>query len=274
MIMPASSPDPRLALQRYVTALLAAEWDDPAGPLRLNDKLSLPELAHAPFFLNARCLLRVLDAAGGTTATAVGNLNRAFVHRMADLLVLPEVHRDSIRYYSKALNEQELHPLHIARVVCECGRLIAKRNKRFTVSRRGRELLPDDQAGALYCQFFLAYFRQFNLGYDFYLRDVPGIQQTMAVILWRLAEVARDWTPVQGLAELVLIPPVYEQLRAARVSEYDTDAWILAGYALNPLLEFGLIEKQKAGDWPGIGDKDSIRVTALFQRFIGFPDQP
>jgi hypothetical protein len=71
-----------------------------------------------------------------------------------------------------------------------------------------------------------------------------------------------------------LILPVYEQLRAAQTYPMDTDAWILAGYALNPLLDLGLIEKQKAGDWPGIGDKDHIRVTELFQRFISFPDEP
>ncbi|HUI06689.1 MAG TPA: hypothetical protein VL486_06760 [Verrucomicrobiae bacterium] len=87
MIMPAPSPDPRLALQRYLTALLAADWEDPNGPLLLNGNLTPPELANAPFFFNARCLLQVLDAVRGTPATAAGNLNRPFVHRIADLLV-------------------------------------------------------------------------------------------------------------------------------------------------------------------------------------------
>jgi hypothetical protein len=272
--MPATPPGPQVTLQRYVTALLTADWDNPAGPLRLNNNLALPELAHSPFFLNARCLLRVLGAAGGTPSTTAGNLNRAFVWRMFGLMALHNEYRESFRHHYKALNEQELNPLHLPRVVCECGKLIAKRNKRFTVTRRGCDLLPDDQAGALYRQLFIAHFRQFNLGYRYPVRDVPGIQQTMAVILWRLSCVARDWTPVLGLAKQVLILPVYDQLLAARVSEYDTDAWILAGYAINPLLDFGLIEKQKAGDWPGCDDKDHIRVTALFRRFITFPDEP
>jgi len=281
MIMPASPPDPHVALQRYVTALLAADWTDPAGPLRLNDNLAPSQLAHAPFFLNVRSLLRTLDADGGTPATATGNLNRAFVWRMFERMAMHDDYRESFRHHYKALNEQELNPLHLVRIVCECGRLIAKRNKRFTITRRGRELLPDDQAGALYRHLFVAHFREFNLGYRFHLRDVAGIQETMAVILWRLAHVARDWTPVQGLAEQVLIPPVFAQLRAAQTHPMDTDEWILAGYALNPLLDFGLIEKQPAGDlprsgrgWPGCDDKDHIRVTALFHRFLSFPDEP
>jgi hypothetical protein len=274
MIMPATPPDPYLPFQHFVAALLAADWDDPAGPLRLSDNLALPELARAPFFLNARCLLRVLDAAGGTAATAAGNLNRVFARRMFDQLDIPTPIRDSVRRICKVINEHDVPGLHFARVVCECGKLIAHRNKRFTVTRRGQELLPDDQAGTLYRQLFLAHFRQFNLGYRFPLRDVPGIQQTMTVILWRLSHVARDWTPVDGLAEGVLIPPVYDQLRAAHVSQYDTDAWILAGYVLNPLLEFGLLEKQSARDWPGISKEDHIRVTGLFQSFISFPGEP
>jgi len=274
MIMPATPPDPRIALQRHLTALLCADWNDPAGPLRLNDRLALAELANAPFFLNARCLLRVLDASGGTPATAAGNLNRAFVQRLTDLLVLPDAHRESVRYYSKTLNEQELSPLHLTRIVCQCGKLIAHRQKRFTVTRRARTLLPDDQAGALYRQLFIAHFRHFNLGYRFPLRDVPGIQQTFAIVLWRLAQVARDWTPVDGLAEKVLILPVLEQLRAVQTYPMDTDAWILAGYVLNPLLDFGLINKQPGTDWPGISDKDRIRVTALFRRFLDFPNEP
>jgi hypothetical protein len=274
MIMPATPPDPYLPLQRFVAALLTADWDDPAGPLRLGDNLALPELVRAPFFLNARCLLRVLDAAGGTAATAAGNLNRVFARRMFDQLDIPVPIRHSVLRICKVLNEHDVPGLHFARVVCECGKLIAHRNKRFTVTRRGKELLADDQAGALYRQLFIAHFRQFNLGYEFPLRDVPGIQHTMAVILWRLSHVARDWTPVDGLAKQVLIPPVYDQLRAAQTYPMDTDAWILAGYVLNPLLDFGLLEKQSARDWPGIGEEDHIRVTELFRRFISFPDEP
>jgi len=60
---------------------------------------------------------------------------------------------------------------------------------------------------------FLAYFRRFDLHYDFHLRDVPGIQQTIAVIFWRLDTVARDWKPVRGLTPEILLPGVLNQLR-------------------------------------------------------------
>jgi len=46
--------------------------------------------------------------------------------------------------------------------------------------------------------------------------------------------------------------------------------WILAGYVLDPLFDFGLIERQKSSEWPSITDKDKIRITPLWRKFIGF----
>lgn len=274
MIMPLSPGGPHAELERFVFGLLSiADWETDNGLIEFNDQLALSELANAPFFLNARCLLRLLDAIGGTAATAAGNLNRPFVHRMLDLLCLAPPYRQALRR-AKALNEQNVFPLHLVRVVCECGNLLALRRRRFMVTRRGRELLADERAGTLYRHLFLAHFRHFNLGYRFPFREVPGIQTTMAVILWRLWHVARDWTPVRGLAEPVLLPPVYEELRAARQSPHDTEAWILSGYVLEPLWDFGLIETQVPGDWAAVTEDDQIRVSPLFGRFIRFPSEP
>jgi hypothetical protein len=52
----------------------------------------------------------------------------------------------------------------------------------------------------------------------------------------------------------------------------DKEEWILSGYVLDPLFDFGLIELQKKGDWPAVTEKDTIRVTSLWRRFISFPN--
>jgi hypothetical protein len=143
-------------------------------------------------------------------------------------------------------------------------------NAKFRITRSGRELLQDQQAGALYRRSFLAYFRKFDLRYGFPLRDVPGIQETMAFILWRLDSVAHDWVRVKGLAVQVLIPGVLDRLHTAMLSEFDTEEWILAGYVLGPLHDLGLIEKRSRSDWPGVTGKDVIRTTALWREFMRF----
>lgn len=253
----------------FLRSLLLADWESPDGPLRLSADLSLADLAAADFFLNARLFLTALTEEDGAPTTATGNLNRVFVGRMFDRWKLPQVSRESIRHVCKVLNEQDLWSLHLARVVSQCARLVARRKKRFHLTKAGRALLPEDQAGALYRALFLAYFRRFDLRY-YQLRDVPGIQATMAAILWRLDTVARDWTPVRGLAPHILLPAVLIQMYDAMISEYDTEEWILTGYVLDPLFDFGLIETKKRDEWPKVTEKDAIRVTALWQKFIRF----
>lgn len=253
----------------FLRDLLVADWTSPGGPLRLSADLSLADLAEAEFFLNARLFLTALAEEDGAPATATGNLNRIFVGRMFDRLKLPPLSRKSIQHCCKVLNEHDLWALHLARVVSECARLVARRKKRFHVTKGGRALLPDDQAGALYRVLFVAYFRRFDLRY-FQLRDVPGIQVTVAAILWRLDIVARDWTPVLGLAPRILLPSVLDQMHEEMTSPYDAEEWILAGYLLDPLLDFGLIETRKHDEWPGVTEKDDVRVTALWKKFIRF----
>ena len=270
MIQFAPEPGGREALDAYWRALLVADWESATGPLRFSPSLTLSDLADAAFFQNARVLLAALAEAGGTPATAIGNLNRVFVRQMFGRLTLSKPFRDSIRRVCKVVNEQDVWPLHLARVVAECAGLMARRNKRFQLTKAGRELLSDAQAGALFRRLFLAYFRKFDLRYDFHLRDVPGIQETLAVILWRLDSVARDWRPVRGLAPQVLLPGVLNQLHAAMTFAHDTEEWILGGYVLEPLFDLGLIERTPRSEWPAITAHDEIQTTALWRRFTHF----
>jgi hypothetical protein len=238
--------------------------------MRFSSSLTLSDLANAIFLHNTRVFMATLAEEQGTPATATGNLNRAFVGRLFDRITLSQRTRDSIRQVCKVVNEMDLWPLHLVRVVAELAGLVARRSKRFQLTRVGRELLSDDRAGALYRRLFLAYFRRFDLHYAFHSRDVPLIQQSMAVILWRLDTVARDFTPARGLARQILMPRVYGQLHAAMVSSYDKEEWILAGYALQPLLDLGLLERKSPGERRIITEHDEIRTTALWHKFIRF----
>lgn len=165
----------------------------------------------------------------------------------------------------------DVWPLHLARVICEIAKLVQKRKKQIHLTPAGRALLAGDQAGELYRRLFIVYFGEFDLRYDFHLRDVPALQPTIGVILHRLDRIAREWIPVRGLCDQVLLENVHEELRATMVYQYDTEEWILAGYVLNPLRRFGLIEKQKKTEWPGVDEKDSFRTTELWRKFISFP---
>ena len=44
----------------------------------------------------------------------------------------------------------------------------------------------------------------------------------------------------------------------------------LGGYVLRPLLDVGLLERKSPSEWPGVTEKDEIRTTALWRKFIHF----
>lgn len=168
------------------------------------------------------------------------------------------------------INELDVWPLHLARVISECAKLVIRRNKAFQLTRLGRELLREDRAGELYRLLFIAYFRRFDLRYAFHPREVRSFQQTMAVILWRLSIVAGDWVSVRGLAPQLLLPEVLADLHSAMINPHDTEEWIFDGYVLDPLCDFGLIETNIAHRIPRVEENDLIRTTKLWKRFIRF----
>jgi hypothetical protein len=229
-------------------------------------------LQEAQFYQNARLFLLTLQEQQDTAATGSGNLTRAFVAQMFNRLALSPLVRERILKCNKVINEQDLWMLHLARVVSQCAGLVKLRGKRFRVTKEGVRLLAESYAGELYRKLFISYFREFNLNYDFFLRDVPGIQQSMAVIFWRLDDVVQDWRSVRNLAPQILLPRVLQKMHEAMVSPYDKEEWILSGYVLEPLREFGLIEckRSEIERWPRITEEDSIRLSPLWKKFIAF----
>lgn len=269
------SPEPsgHAMFETFLHHLLLADWEALDGPLRLSADLKAADLASVDFFQNTRIFLGALAESKGVPPTATGNLPRVFVRQMFDRLQLPVGLRASTLSVCKVLNEPDVWPLHMVRIVSECAGLLSRRNKRFQLTRSGQNLLPEDQAGLLFRKLFIAYFRRFDLHYRFPYRKVPGIQQTMGVILWRLETVAQDWVPVKGLAPELLLPGVLNQLHEAMISPYDNEEWILRGYVLEPLVSLGLLEIRTEGQRDLLAEKDSIRVTDLWRKFIFFPQR-
>lgn len=260
-------------LNRHLKSLYDADWEDECGVIRFSADLKLAELARAEIFHNTRIFLNALLENGGAAATAAGYLRREFVGRVIDRLQLAPGYLETARTYRKTIDERDIWPLHEVRLVAEYSKLVARRNKRFTVTKLGRELLADERAGELFRRLFLTYFRTIDLCYLVHVREQPEIQATLAITLWRLEQVAENWRAVKGLAAQILPPRVLNQIVSEQQSEYDTSDFFVAAYVLEPLRDFGLLERQHESKWR-LGEKDTVRVTPLFRRFIGFVEIP
>ena len=263
-----------IPLQQFLDALSQQDWAQKDGPMRLSGKLTIADYAHAPLATNVRVFMRQLEAEGGSTsATATGNLKRAFVERVFEDLDMPAPWRETIRHINKVINETDVSVLRLARVVADCGGFVIRRKNHFVLTAKGKKLLADSNAGEFYRALFIAYLRNFNLAYMQPRQDVPSIQHTMLAILWRIDAVLKEWTPFKGLAPRILMPLPLQHLRAAITSPYDTEESILIGYLIKPLFDLGLLEADKADSNTHIFfdyENVQLRISRLWRQFIWF----
>lgn len=264
---------PLAVLNRYLKSLYEADWKAPRGAIWFSPEVQLAELARADIFHNARIFLTLLREEAGTPTTATGNLTRAFVERVFDRLRLEESYKASLRGVCKVLNEPDVWPLHQVRLLAEYGKLVARRDKRLVLTKRGREALADGQAGELFRRLFLTFFRTMEMSYLLNLRSIPELQAAMAISLWRLEQVAEGWRAASGMAAQILPPRVLARLVAEQRGVLDSPDYFVAAYVLSPLHDFGLVERRQENEWR-LGTEDTVRVTPLFRRLIRFAEFP
>ena len=142
--------------------LLSGDWVA-SGALRLNGRLSLDELSDAALFADARTLLDYVATDGPVKETAARNLPRATVAALLNRLHAPRGRRASrVGEGMRIRNEQDVLWLWSLRQCLLFAGLLIRR-KGLRISRRGRELLENDQAGELYALLFHTMFRTLNL---------------------------------------------------------------------------------------------------------------
>jgi hypothetical protein len=254
---------------RQVFDLLHGDWDG-RGAVRLEPGLTLGELDGAEILVNARRMLAAADEAGGFKATQAGNLNRRAVQDLAERLRWEPRLAEVLRTHASGLNETDLFPLHVLRVVLGLAGLLLKRKGSFRVTKRGRALSRDGKAGELYALLFRTFFRTFNLAYvDRMAGEHRAIQDTLAFSLYGLSGLADDWTRIGTLAHQIVLPDVAAELPVDHLG-IDRLEWMVELRVLRPLVRFGLLElREVPGKDKYVPDRE-VRRTALYRRFLRF----
>ncbi len=254
---------------------------DPLGPMRPREDLSAEELEQSTFLTNARLFLDKLKQSE-QRATAKGNLNRDFVRVMAAEMRMPERYREW-QPYVKITREADVWPLDVLRTVLQVGGLIRKYKGAFLITRRGRELSGEAEAGVLFAHLFRTFFGRFNLAYLDQREDDPLLQATFPRSLWAIGQLADEWTCVRMLRERILLATEPEQFARERELEQGGVASYVGYKSLSrfqsrivwPLLDFGLLESRVD---PDVVDSTTqprtetqqVRKTPLFDRFVQF----
>jgi len=264
-----TAPDPNRGnlTPQQITRFQDYYWGDAEFPLQFNHDLSLNEVNQSMFFRNTVLFLnKLIEFKDKPTATAKGNLNRKFVKVMFDEMELDEEYRDFTARYHKVLNEDDVFPLHISRIVCECAGLIKKRSNKITVLKKHYPLLSEEKAGELYYILFDAYFNKFNLSYLDRLPEMEGVQETLDFSLYRISVLCDKYQSVENMFYEAFLPAIINEIEEV-ATEYVRKEWYLTSRIIRPLDGFGLVEcKYKSEEKPS--HIDQVKKTSLFDKFI------
>ena len=261
-------PDPEMGglSPNQVYILTHLPWEDSNFPIKFNKIIELSQLKDSPFFNNSKILLTtLLELKNINTATVKRNLNRKVVQAVFDSLVLDSETRADILRFNKVINEDDVMPLNVVRIVCEEAKLILCRKKKFLVSSRGKELLHNEKAGQLYYQLFNSYFKKFNTGYVDRLPAFDCVQHTIGYSFYRLSRIANDYVDMEELFDEIFLPAVKGEIRKKLPPVLKVE-WLVQSRIVGPLTEFGLLEcRYKEEGYREIG---AVRKTDLFDRFM------
>jgi hypothetical protein len=234
--------------------------------LRLASDLTSGELAASAVARNTLILLGQAAEADGLKLTVTGNLSRAVVAEMVDLIEWPSFDRNEAFRFHKVVNEPDFLPLFFVRQVAELANLVAPERGHLRPTPFGRKMLDRRQQQALQAILFHLTFWHADLG--FLGRGLHGSwpQADIGVVLWSLSIAASDWQSSETLTRLCTIPE-----RGVVEATWDIGSLAMEARVLRPLLWFGLLDYRSEKDPDArVDERHCYRKTSLFDRFLSF----
>jgi hypothetical protein len=176
--------------------------------IRLEPSLTLADLSGSAVARTAQTLLRHAANRGGLKLTATGNLSRAVVAEMSEIIGWPDVDKAEAFQFQKVMNEPDFLALHFVRILVQTAKLIRRQREKLMLTRLGKQMLVPERYGALQALLFHIALWHLNLGY-FGRSSVPSWPQNdVGVVLWSLSASASDWLDRQTLTRLCTVPDI------------------------------------------------------------------
>jgi len=271
----ASDPEMGGLSPNQVAHLLYSDWGEDGGAIQFRTDLPLSELEGSAFFRRVRTVLQTLSESGGVRATSGKNLSRRFVSDMLPLVCDDET-REKIHMCRRVINEEDVWPLHIPRVVAQTAGLIRLYKGKFVVPKSKTGLLRDERAGELFVRLFTAYFRKFNLAYAHGAGPEAGSLQTCAgYTIYCLGVVAADWRSVAELPAEILLPRVIADVeREIAAYQYWSTDELLTLRLIEPLVDWGLLEGRYDREVKFYKTLTAVRITPLYRSLLRFRLDP
>jgi hypothetical protein len=234
--------------------------------IRIANDLSADEIANSAVARNTLILLRQAIERGGLPLTATGNLTRAVVAEMRELIEWPHYDQAEAFRFNKVINEPDFLPLHIVRLLAQAGTLVRTQRGKLVATPLGKSMLAGGRQGSLLAILLHIAFWHMDLAY--FGRGLLGSwpQADIGIVLWSLSVSATDWQNTEKLTRLCTIPEP-----TILSGTWDRTPYAMEARILRPLLWFGLLEHRREKN-PDVefATRHYYRKVALFDRLLAF----
>lgn len=266
-------PEPGRLTSIQMHALLSTKWGKPECPMRLNTKLRFEDVKDTSLYHNACILMReLIQQRSQITVTSAGNLSRKVVQAILPAIKMDEIDSRTLnacKYFDefRVFNEQEIASVWISRHICQCANLIKLRNRSFTVTSKGIDLLERECAGKLYHSLFLAYFREFSMDSFGRSRHIDSLQATAAFSIYQISCLANKETEFKSISREIIMPAMLTQLEQLPQDFVSVNSMIYRSI-IEPLEFAGLLECKVGAE--SCSESASLKTNSLFRKYISF----
>lgn len=195
----------------------------------------------APLVALIRLMIVRAIAGKGLALTAKGNLSRADVGALFAELDWPDFDKEMTLALNKVLNEHDVYPVHMARIVAGEAKLLRRHKGRFLATNRAKVLIQPGQEAALYRAVFETLLWRINLAYFDGVAIVDWPQDHIGLVLWSLSVSAQSWMAPGALMPICTLPYGAEPLNQWHTPEYAFEARVL-----RQLTYLGLMEARRS----------------------------
>src|SRR5580704_5261054 len=122
--------------------------------IRLEPNLTETDLAGSAVTRTARILLQRAGDADGLKLTATGNLSRAVIAEMIEVVEWPGFDRSEAFRLHTVINEPDFLPVHFVRVLIQETKLVRTNRGTLVPTRPGKAMLGPERYGGLHALLF------------------------------------------------------------------------------------------------------------------------
>ena len=245
--------------------VLYRTFEDTSDIVTLNEKISREEIAEVPVVRETVYFLKRLSELEPLKATVKGNLSRAFAQEMHRLF------SEVPGFDYPIMSEQDDWKLSALRYVLDVGGWIKKRNQKFSLTRRGLNVVKNGFSPDHFFHLLDTYLHRFNwASNDFYPR-LEIIQQGVLFSCYLLHRKANTYIHADELAEC-FIQAFPNILHTAEEDPFSESGTILhRAYCVRFLERFGAyfgLVTIKTEQKPPFVINYEVQTTPLFKSML------